>query len=61
MTAHRPREEIATMTDTQYHDAIVRAKIEELYTILDAIDTSSSAADAIRERIKALRSSLKTP
>ena len=49
------------MTDTQYHDAIVRAKIEELYAILDAIDTSSSAADAIRERIKALRSTLKSP
>lgn len=49
------------MTDTQYHDAIVRAKIEELYAILDEIDKNSSAADAIRKRIKALRASLKTP
>lgn len=52
---------VQRMTDTQYHDAIVRAKIEELYAILDEIDKNSSAADAIRKRIKALRASLKTP
>lgn len=49
------------MTDTQYHDAIVRAKIVELYAILDEIDRDSSAADVIRKRIKALRATLKTP
>ena len=49
------------MTDAQYHDAIVRAKIEELHAILDTIDQSSSAADVIRKRIKALRATLKTP
>lgn len=49
------------MTDTQYHDAIVRAKIEELYAMMDEVASDSSAADAIRKRIKALRATLKTP
>lgn len=55
------REGVQRMTNTQYHDAIARAKIEELYSILDAIDKNSSAADVIRKRIKALRATLKTP
>lgn len=55
------RRGVQRMTDTQYHDAIVRAKIVELYAILDEIDRDSSAADVIRKRIKALRATLKTP
>ena len=61
MTITDTPEEVKRMTDTQYHDAIVRAKIEELHAILDEIDNGSSAADAIRKRIKALRATLKTP
>ena len=61
MQHNKQREGVQRMTDTQYHDAIVRAKIEELYSILDEIDRNSSAADVIRKRIKALRATLKTP
>ena len=61
MQHNKTRLELMRMTDSQYHDAITRAKIEELYSVLELVEPYSSAANAIRKRIKALRATLKTP